>query len=98
MPITTNDVGECVDAVLRRVGPRIVLALPLGIGKPNHLANEFYRRGARDPSMNLTTITALPLRNPVARPDLERRLLEPLVARVFGNYQELEYAHAMHRG
>jgi acyl-CoA hydrolase len=98
MPILTNDVGECVDAVLRRVGSRIVLALPLGIGKPNPLANEFYRRAARDPAIELTIITALSLRKPTARTDLERRLLDPLVARVFGNYPELEYAHAMRRG
>jgi acyl-CoA hydrolase len=98
MPSTTNDVGECVDAVLRRIGSRVVLALPLGIGKPNHLANEFYRRAARDPSINLTIITALSLRKPTARTDLEKRLLDPLVARVFGNYPELEYAHAMRRG
>jgi acyl-CoA hydrolase len=98
MPITTNDVGECVDAVLRRIGSRVVLALPLGIGKPNHLANEFYRRAARDPSINLTIITALSLRKPTARTDLEKRLLDPLVARVFGNYPELDYAHAMRRG
>ena len=35
MPEILDDVGNCVDAVLRRIGPRIVLALPLGIGKPN---------------------------------------------------------------
>jgi acyl-CoA hydrolase len=98
MTAILNDVGECVDAVLRRVGSRIVLALPLGIGKPNPIANEFYRRAARDPSIDLTIVTALSLRKPVARTDLERRLLEPLVARVFGNYPELEYAHAMRRG
>lgn len=98
MPIITNDVGECVDAVLRRVGSRIVLALPLGIGKPNPIVNELYRRAARDPALDLTIITALSLRKPTARTDLERRLLEPLVARIFGNYPELEYAHAMRRG
>ena len=98
MPVTTNDVGECVDAVLRRVGSRVVLALPLGIGKPNPIVNEIYRRAARDPSIDLTIITALSLRKPTARTDLERRLVEPLVARVFGNYPELDYAHAMRRG
>jgi acyl-CoA hydrolase len=97
MPILINDVGECVDAVLRRVGSRVVLALPLGIGKPNPIVNEIYRRAARDPSIDLTIITALSLRKPTARTDLERRLLGPLVERVFGNYPELEYAHAMRR-
>ena len=98
MTLFVDDVGECVDAVLRRVGPRVVLALPLGIGKPNPIANEFYRRAARDPGLDLTIITALSLRKPTARTGLEKRLVEPLAERVFGNYVELEYAHAMRRG
>jgi acyl-CoA hydrolase len=93
-----NDAGECVDKVLRRVGPRIVLAMPLGIGKPNPIANEFYRRAARDPSIQLTILTALSLRKPVAHSELERRLLGPIVDRVFGNYVELEYVRALHAG
>jgi acyl-CoA hydrolase len=92
MPEILDDVGQCVDAVLRRVGQRVVLALPLGIGKPNPLANEFYRRALRDPGLDLTIITALSLLKPVAHAALERRLVEPLVARVFGSYVEPEYA------
>lgn len=98
IPVVLDDVGECVDAVLRRVGPRVVLALPLGVGKPNLIANEFYRRAARDPGIDLTIITALSLRKPTARTDLEKRLVGPIVERVFGNYVELEYVHAMRRG
>ena len=92
MPETFADVGHCVDAVLRRVGPRVVLALPLGIGKPNPLANEFYRRARCDPQLDLTILSALSLLKPVARSALEARLLEPLAARVFGSYVEPEYA------
>src|SRR5438105_601210 len=95
MPEVFADVGHCVDAVLRRVGPRIVLALPLGIGKPNPLVNEFYRRALRDSSIDLTIVTALSLLKPVARSALEARLLAPLAARVFGTYVEPEYARAM---
>jgi len=98
VPIVVDDVGECVDAALRRVGPRVVLALPLGVGKPNPIANEFYRRAARDPGIDLTIITALSLRKPTARTDLEKRLVGPIVERVFGNYVELEYVQAMRRG
>jgi acyl-CoA hydrolase len=94
MPEILTDVGECVEAVLRRVGPRIVLAVPLGIGKPNPLVNEFYRRALRDPGVDLTIVTALSLLKPVARSQLEARLLGPLVARVFGSYVEPEYARA----
>ncbi len=95
MPEILDDVGHCVDAVLRRVGPRIVLALPLGIGKPNPLVNEFYRRALRDSTIDLTIVTALSLLKPVARSALEARLLTPLAARVFGTYVEPEYARAM---
>src|SRR5215472_6346537 len=92
MPQVLDDVGHCVDAVLRRLGPRIVLALPLGVGKPTPLVNEFYRRALRDPGIDLTIITALSLLKPVARSPLEARLLEPLSARVFGSYVEPDYA------
>src|ERR1700719_2658075 len=98
MPEVFADVGHCVDAVLRRVGPRIVLALPLGIGKPNPLVNEFYRRALRDPTIDLTIVTALSLLKPVARSALEARLLTPLAPRVFGTYVEPEYARAMQTG
>ncbi len=98
MPEIFADVGNCVDAVLRRVGARVVVAMPLGIGKPNPLANELYRRAQRDPGLDLTIITALSLLKPVAHSDLERRLLEPLVARVFGDYVEPEYARALAGG
>jgi acyl-CoA hydrolase len=92
MPETFTDVGQCVDAVLRRVGSHVVLALPLGIGKPNPLANEFYRRAQRDPGIELTVLTALSLLKPRPRSPLEARLLEPLSARVFGSYVEPAYA------
>ncbi|HSY05434.1 MAG TPA: acetyl-CoA hydrolase/transferase C-terminal domain-containing protein [Steroidobacteraceae bacterium] len=95
MPEVFADVGDCVDAVLRRVGPRIVLALPLGIGKPNVLVNELYRRAQRDPHLDLTIITALSLLKPRAGSALEARLLTPLVERVFGSYVEPEYARAL---
>ena len=98
MPEIFHDVGHCVDAVLRRVGARVVLGMPLGIGKPNPLANEFYRRALRDSSIELTILTALSLLRPVARSPLEARLLEPLVARVFGSYVEPEYARALRAG
>src|SRR5215469_3166921 len=98
MPEIFDDVGHCVDAVLRRVGQHIVLALPLGIGKPNPLANEFYRRALRDPALHLTIVTALSLLKPVARAPLEARLIDPLSERVFGSYVEPEYARAVRAG
>jgi hypothetical protein len=98
LPRPFDDVGECVEATLRRVGSRVVLGAPLGIGKPNHLLNEFYRRAGRDPSLRLTIFTALSLNRPTARSELEARFLEPFVARVFGDYVDLDYVKAAHAG
>ncbi len=98
MPELFDDVGESVEATLRRVGKRIVLALPLALGKPVPFVNELYRRAARDPSIDLQIYTALSLRKPRASGDLERRFLEPFVERVFGNFPELDYVEALRSG
>jgi acyl-CoA hydrolase len=96
MPSIFDDVAECVENTLSRVGSHIVLALPLGIGKPNPLANEFYRRARRDPALSLTIFTALSLRAPEWKGELERRFLEPLVARLFGACVPLDYVTDLH--
>ncbi len=97
-PRLFDDVAECVETTLARVGPRIGLALPLGIGKPHPLANEFYRRARRDPSIKLTIFTALSLGVPRWHGELERRFLEPLIARVFGSFVPLDYVSDLHAG
>ena len=55
---------------------------------------------ARSPirSIRLTIVTALSLRKPRGRSDLERRLVEPLAQRVFGGYPELEYVRLIEQG
>jgi len=93
-----DDVGEIVEEALRRVGKRVVLALPLGIGKPNLIANEFFRRARGDATLDLTIVTALSLRKPIGSSDLERRFIGPLAARIFGNYPELDYLQAVRAG
>ena len=96
MPRIFDDVAECVENTLTRVGSHIVLALPLGVGKPNPLANEFYRRARRDPSLTLKIFTALSLRAPQWHGELERRFLEPLAARLFGGCVPLDYVTDLH--
>jgi acyl-CoA hydrolase len=96
MPRVFDDAAECVENTLSRVGPHIVLALPLGIGKPNPLANEFYRRARRDPAISLKIFTALSLRSPQWKGELERRFLEPLVTRLFGGCVPLDYVTDLH--
>ena len=50
------DADACVEATLSRVGRRIVLGLPVGIGKPNPVVNAFVRRAAGDPTISLTIV------------------------------------------
>lgn len=94
-PVRFTDPDACVEATLGRVGKRVVLGLPVAIGKPNPLVNAFVRRAARDPSLSLTIVTALSLRVPQGRSDLERRFIEPFTRRIFGDYPELEYVRLL---
>jgi len=91
-------VETCVEDTLARVGRRIRLGTPLGIGKANHLVNEFYRRAATDPSIELSIHTALSLGRPHASSELERRFIEPLADRLFGGYPELAWAKPRREG
>ncbi|MBC7984609.1 MAG: hypothetical protein H7Y02_12225 [Candidatus Obscuribacterales bacterium] len=97
-PAYIHDVDACAEAILSRVGKRIVLGLPVGIGKPNLLVNALTRRAIDDKSIHLGIFTALSLRRPRGRSELERRFIEPFAARVFGDYPELEYVRLLERG
>jgi acyl-CoA hydrolase len=77
--------------VLRRVGKNIVLALPLGLGKATHIANALYARAAADRSIRLRIFTALTLEKPRYGSELERRFLQPVIERLFGDYPDLLY-------
>ena len=81
----------CVDAILEKLGKRIVLGTPLGIGKPNALLNVLYRRAKADPSIQLDLVTALCLNPPLGKSELEERFLKPVRARVWPGYPRLEY-------
>jgi acyl-CoA hydrolase len=97
-PVRYTSPEECVEATLSRVGKHVVLGLPVAIGKPNGLVNSFVARALADASIRLTIVTALSLRKPRWRSDLERRLVEPLAQRVFGAYTELEYVRLIEQG
>jgi acyl-CoA hydrolase len=93
-----DDAARLADFIVDRVGKSIVLALPLGLGKANHVANALYAKAVADPSIRLTIFTALTLEPPRVKSDLERRFLEPFAARVFKGYPALDYAIAIHAG
>ncbi len=97
-PATFDDPARLADAIVERVGKKIVLALPLGLGKANHIANALYDKASADPSLKLTIFTALTLEAPRAKNELERRFLDPIAQRVFAGYPALHYATAIHKG
>jgi acyl-CoA hydrolase len=90
------DPAQLADAIVARVGKKIVLALPLGLGKANHIANALYAKAAADPSIRLSIFTALTLEPPRAKSELERRFLGPIAQRLFAGYPPLDYAAAIH--
>jgi acyl-CoA hydrolase len=97
-PARFDDPDALADAIVARVGKSIVLALPLGLGKANHVANALYARAVADPSIRLRIFTALTLEKPHAKSGLEARFVAPFAARVFGGYPDLAYATALHAG
>lgn len=86
------------DAIIDTVGKRIVLGLPLGLGKANLVANALYARAAADPSLSLKIVTALTLETPQGTSELHRRFIEPLAKRLFKGYPDLAYARAQRDG
>ena len=97
MPTPFTDPDALADAIVAAVGRRIVLGLPLGLGKANHVANALFRRAARDPSIQLNIFTALTLEAPGAKSELERRFMAPITQRLLGGYPALDYAVAAHK-
>lgn len=97
-PAKFTDPDALAEAIIRAVGKRIVLALPLGLGKANHVTNALYSRAAADASISLNIFTALTLEAPRAGSEIEKRFLEPISERLFAGYPELAYARALREG
>ena len=91
-PVTLADSSACVDELIRRVGKRITLGLPLGLGKPIRFANALYQRAKDDPSIELHIVTALSLTAPGGSSSLEKRFMGPFAERLYGRIPELDYA------
>ncbi len=94
-PTALDTLEHAVDLLLARSGPELVLAAPLGLGKPHRLLNAITRRVAADPALSLTLLTALSLTPPVAGKGLQGRFLAPFLDRQFGaDFPRLDYADA----
>lgn len=91
-----TDVEPFVDALLDKVGKKVVIAG--GFGRPAHIFNALFRRAVADPSIHLTMITGASFSRPRGNSDLEQRFIGPFVDRVFGNLPELEYVQPYLKG
>lgn len=99
MAISTFQSAEAIaDRIIADVGKTIVLGLPLGLGKANHIANALLARAMADQSIKLSIYSALTLEKPRPSSDLEKRFIGPVIDRLFGGYPDLAYASALHKG
>jgi len=94
-PANETCLDTVVQRILERCGASLMVATPLGLGKPNRLLNALYRAVAGDPSRRLHLFTALSLARPAPKPGLEARFLGPFLDRQFGaDYPDLDYVLA----
>jgi hypothetical protein len=98
MPKLFSDPDKLAEDIIREVGTHLVVGLPLGLGKANHIVNAIYARAAADPTISLTLFSALTLEKPKPSNLLERRFIAPVIERLFGGYPDLAYADALHAG
>jgi hypothetical protein len=92
MPKLFSDPEAIVEDIIRDVGTDLVVGLPLGLGKANHIVNALYARAVADRSIRLTFFSALTLEKPRPSNLLERRFISPVIERLFGAYPDLAYA------
>src|SRR5579863_3997319 len=98
MPKLFSDPEAIAEDIVRDVGTRLVVGLPLGLGKANHIVNALYARAVADRSIHLTFFSALTLEKPRPSNLLERRFISPVIDRLFGGYPDLAYADALRAG
>ena len=77
MPKLFSDPEAIAEDIIRDVGTNLVVGLPLGLGKANHVVNALYARAAADRAINLTFFSALTLEKPRPSSLLERRFIAP---------------------
>lgn len=98
MPKLFSDPDAIAEDIIRDVGTDLVVGVPLGLGKANHVVNALYARAVADRSIKLTLFSALTLEKPRPSNLLERRFIGPVIDRLFGGYPDLAYAGALHAG
>jgi hypothetical protein len=97
MPKLFSDPEAIAEDIIRDVGKKLVVGLPLGLGKANHIVNALYARASADRSIDLTLFSALTLEKPKPSNLIEQRFITPVIDRLFGGYPDLAYAEPLRK-
>lgn len=97
-PHRSADADALAARIVEQTGGDIRLALPLGLGKANTLANALTRMARRDRTIRLDIFTALTLERPDPKKGPAARFLGPARERLFGAYRDLDYARHLRAG
>jgi len=98
MPKLFSDPAAIADDIIHDVGKKLVVGLPLGLGKASNVVNALYARASADRSIDLTFFSALTLEKPRPRNLLEQRFITPVIDRLFGAYPDPAYAAPLREG
>lgn len=93
-----TDADELIDTLIDNLGKVLIVALPLGLGKPVPLVNALYARAKLDSEIQLTFLTALSLARPRAGDDLRGRFLAPVLDRIYKGVPDLDYVADVNAG
>lgn len=91
MSLHVDNYATAAQEIVKLVGNDIVIGVPLGLGKPIGILNALYQLASTDSSLSLTIITALTFSRPSFSNELEKQLIEPILDRVLGDYEDPLY-------
>lgn len=86
-----SNIEECLDEIIGRLNKKICVGIGCGVGKPVNFINALYLRAKEDPEIDLTIISALTLEKPKGTNELQKRLLEPMISRIFEDGPDFEH-------
>src|SRR5438874_12829992 len=96
MPKKFTDPDDIAEDIIRDVGTHLVVGLPLGLGKANHIVNALYASAAADRTISLTLFSALTLEKPKPSNLLERCYITTVIESLFGCYPVIVYDYEQH--
>lgn len=90
-PLRLSGAESCAREIVDRLEGRIVLGLPLGIGKALRVTNALYELACNDRSIDIEIFTALTLVPPRSGEPLAGRFLAPVRERLYAGYPAPAY-------